>query len=234
MDYAEVDAIYIHHRCDLERAHHHGHQVGAHRHRVGERHCNTPTLTRAAGNFGTVRHSDESVVDDQSDTESGLRFWFVPARKHPPTVGGLHLGGGDDPVVAIAIGERRSVEAAQKIVDHAREGDVDHMFSDAQCCASGEREPLGRGVESGGDRRAINRGGFHLEIDGIQHQCLVLLGDLDRDGDMATERAGGQIGPQLHLVVHRLCVTWEAVGVCCGAHIDERRSRIDRRLAWRG
>jgi len=108
------------------------------------------------------------------------------------------------------------------------------MLSDAQWSVSGEREPLGHWIKFDSDRGAINRGGLHLQIDGIQHQCLVLLGDLDRDGDVATERAGGQIGRQLHLVVQRSCMTWEAVGVCCGAHVDERRSRMDRRLAWHG
>ena len=60
-------------------------------------------------------------VDHERDAEDGLQVGLVPAREGPPAVGGLHLGGGDDALGAVVVGEGRAVEAAELVVEDAAE-----------------------------------------------------------------------------------------------------------------
>ncbi len=57
--------------------------------------------------------------------KTALNVGLVPAGERPAAVGRLHLRGGDHLRVAIGIGEGAAIEAAQLVVEHAGEGDLD-------------------------------------------------------------------------------------------------------------
>ena len=82
-----------------------------------------------AGRRGLLDHrpvgeGGERVVDHQGDLEGGLELGLVEAGEGPPGVGRLHLGGGDDVLDAVLVGEGGPVEAVQLVVEDAGEREV--------------------------------------------------------------------------------------------------------------
>ncbi len=104
----------------LERAHDEGHEVGGHRHRVGEADAPTP-VEHLVGDQGGVGHRTQVVVEVEGDGEAGFEVRFVPAREGPAGIGGLELGGGDHALDAVVVGEGRAVEPPQLVVQPAPE-----------------------------------------------------------------------------------------------------------------
>ena len=116
---------------DLERPDDEGHQVGGHRHRLGEAHPALP-VEHLVGRDGGVGHRVEVVVEVQRDGEAGLEVGLVPAREGPAGIGGLELGGGDDLLDAVVVGEGGPVEAAELVVEQAPEPQRDHRVARRQ------------------------------------------------------------------------------------------------------
>ncbi len=102
-----------------------GDQVGGHRHRLGEPHA-ALTVEDLVGDDAGVGHGLEVVVDVQRDGEAGLEVGLVPAWEGPPGVGGLELGGGDDALDTVIVGEGGPVEAAQLVVEETSEAQRHH------------------------------------------------------------------------------------------------------------
>ncbi len=126
----------------LERPDDEGDQVRGHDHGRGE-----PDPAPAARLGRLLDHlavgpGSEGVVDDQGDLEGRLEGRLVPAREGPPGVGRLHLGGGDDVLLARLVGEGRPVEAVQHVVEDAAEGEVQGRPARRQLLGEGQRGPL--------------------------------------------------------------------------------------------
>ena len=121
VDDAQRDAVDVDRLGGLERADDERHEVGAHRHRVGEA---DGDLAVAVARRARPRARWRRPVSAGSTTsviaEHRLEVGLVPARERPPAVGGLHLGGGDHVLGAVVVGERAAVEAAQLVVERCR------------------------------------------------------------------------------------------------------------------
>ena len=98
-----------------------GHQVGGHRHGVGEAHPAPAVVERLVDATSAALDTAAGRRRHEGDGEAGLEVGLVPAREGPAGVGGLELGGGDDPLDAVVVGEGRAVEAAELVVEHAPE-----------------------------------------------------------------------------------------------------------------
>ena len=157
---------------DLERPDDEGHQVGGHRHRLGEAH---PPLAveDLVGHDRGVGHRVELVVEQERDGEAGLEVGLVPAREGPPGVGGLELGGGDHALGAVVVGEGGAVEAAELVVQQAPEPQRHHGVARRQLLGEGEGGALGVLVEADGGGQpaaaALDPGLIDLELDGVEH-----------------------------------------------------------------
>ena len=85
-----------------------------------------PPSTGSFDSSAAFDDGGEVVGDDERDGEDRLKLRLVPAGKGLAGVGGLELRDGDDVVVAALVGERRSVEAVQLVVEDAAEPAVQH------------------------------------------------------------------------------------------------------------
>ena len=118
-------------------------------------------------------------VDHERDGEDRLEVGLVPAREGPAGVGGLELGGGDDLLDAVGVGERRPVEAVELVVEDAGELGVEDRRARGQRGLQRDRQALGVGV--GDDRVGVDPGAAgvddpglgDLELDGVEHQLVV-------------------------------------------------------------
>ena len=139
---AQGHAVDVDRLGGLERPDDEGHQVGGHRHGVGEVHLLLAVAERDGLHLGAVGDGGEVVVDDEGDGEDGLEVGLVPAREGPAGVGGLELGGGDDVLDAVVVGEGAAVEAPQLVVEDAGEREVQCGRPGRQRLSEGEGGPL--------------------------------------------------------------------------------------------
>ena len=124
VDDAQRDAVDVDRLGRLERADDERHEVGAHRHRVGEAHARpSPSPASVRPTSGPLDTASERRIDDQRDLEHRLEVGLVPARERAPAVGRLHLRGGDDLLGAVVVAVRAAVPAAQLVVEGAGERD---------------------------------------------------------------------------------------------------------------
>ena len=72
---------------------------------------------------------------------------FVPAWECSPSIGGFKLGGGDDLLNAIGVGEGGAIEAAQFVVELSVEPDAEMRFSRKESAFKRESDSLGLGIE---------------------------------------------------------------------------------------
>ena len=144
---AQRDAVDVDRIGGLEPADDEGDEIRAHHHRVGEPHGELAVGSRRAFDLGPVGHGEQLGVDDERDAEDRLEVRLVPARKRPPAVGGLHLRRGDDVLGAVVVAVRAAVEAAQLVVEHAREGDDDLDGPRLEAADRTDHEALGFGHE---------------------------------------------------------------------------------------
>ena len=121
---AERNPAGVHRFGGLEGADHESHQVGGHDHGVGEGHGGLPPAGGRPPGLGAVRQCRQAVRHHQGYTETGLEVGLVPAGESPPGVCGLELGGGDDLLPPVRVGEGRTVETPQLIVEHPAEAAV--------------------------------------------------------------------------------------------------------------
>ena len=135
---AQGDAVHVDRIGGLEQAHDEGDQVGGHDHGRCEPDTATSAGLRRFLDDPTVGPGAEGVVDDEGDLEGGLEGWLVPAGKGAAGVGRLHLGGGDDVVVAGIVGEGRPVEAVQHVVEDTFEDEVQGGRSGRQLLGEGQ------------------------------------------------------------------------------------------------
>ena len=174
---------------DLERPDDERHQVGGHRHGLGEAH---PALAvdHLVGRDGGVGHRVQVVVEVQGDGEAGLEVGLVPAREGPAGVGGLELRGGDDALVAVVVGEGRPVEPPELVVQLAPEPERHHRIARRQR----RRERRGWPARWPRRGRRWRRGAtvpdrdprlVDLELDGVEHHLGGGLGHLHVDVDLA-------------------------------------------------
>ena len=73
---------------------------------------------------------------------------FVPAWECSASIGGFELGGGNDLLNAIGVGEGGAIEAAQFVVELSVEPDAEMCFSRKESAFECESDSLGLGVES--------------------------------------------------------------------------------------
>ncbi len=75
--------------------------------------------------LGAIGHCEQIGLDDERDLEDRFELGLVEAGECSTTIGGLHLGCGNDLLVAVRILERAAIPAAQLVVERAGERDVD-------------------------------------------------------------------------------------------------------------
>ena len=173
----------------LEGADHEGHQIGGHDHGGGE--VDPPLAVRLDRlvEDRAVGVGGEAVIDHQGDLEGCLELRLVEAREGSSRVGGLHLRGGDDPLLTGSVGKGRAVEAVQLVVEDSGECDVQGGRSGGQGPAEREHGALFGGVERdrGGDAvgGSITReqgGRRDLELSSVEHDVrgIALYDQVDR------------------------------------------------------
>ena len=174
---------------------------------VGETHPPLAAGSGFAGDLAGVRHRHQVVGDHEGDREDGLERRLVPARERLAGVGGLHLGRGDRPVLAVVVGEGRPVEAHQLVVQHARELDLDHGVADGEGLGQPEGDPFGVvvGRRGGVVARATgdHRGRGDGELEPVHHDLGHRVDDLDGDRDPSDKGGGVEIGLEFEVVATR-------------------------------
>ena len=123
MDDADGCAVDVDGVGRLEATDDERHQVAAHHHRVGEADHRASVGGRPF-DLGPVRDRGQVVVDVEGDAEDRFELGFVPARERAPTIGRLHLRGGDDLLVAVVVDVGAAVEPAELVVEDAVERDA--------------------------------------------------------------------------------------------------------------
>ena len=156
---AQRDASDVDRLGDLERTDDERRQVGRHEHRVGEtdRHLLAGRRRdRAALDLGPVRDGQQLGFDHERDAEHRLEVGLVPAGERPPAIGGLHLRRRDDLLVAVGVAERAAIEAAQLVVEHTGERDLDGVLAGHEVARRPDEQPFGVVVESMFGRLAVD------------------------------------------------------------------------------
>ncbi len=171
--------------------------------------------------LGAVGDRGQRRVDDEGDAERRLEVGLVPARERPPAVGGLHLGGGDHVLGAAVVLERAAVEAAQLVVQRARERHHERHGARLQPADRADHQALGVGLEVPLHVAAVDAHLGDVEIDGVQHQLVDGLDDLDGDLDATVERGRREVRRQLDVVACRHRAARQSVGI-------ERRTFLQR------
>jgi hypothetical protein len=212
-DAADVDRIGRHERADDE-----GDQVGRHGHGVGEADDVAAVRADVAGDLGPVRDGQQVVGDDHRHREDGFEIRLVPAGKGPPAVRGLHLAGGDDPLVPCIVLVGRAVPAVQLVVERAREGQRETGFragghSRGQC----ERDPLVLLVDRPGDGgldpvERDHRGG-EVELGRVADELIRGLVDGERDVGGTGEAGAVEVRFEDEVVADRVDGARQPVGV---------------------
>ncbi len=126
---------------ELELADDEGDQVGREGHRVGEPDAPAPVAGPLVGDLLGVGERGELTVDHERDREDRLQVGLVPAGERAASARRLELRDRDDLVVAGFVLERRSVEAAQLVVEHTAEADVQHRADRVAQCRRARRRP---------------------------------------------------------------------------------------------
>ena len=197
---AEIDRV-----GDLELADDEGDEVGREEHGVGEPHPAAAVADRLVRDLPGVRERGEIARDDERDREDGLEVGLVPAGERAPGARRLELGRGDDLVVASRILVGGAIEAAQLVVQHSAEAEVE----DGAACLRGAIESDAGALVLGVDRdgaamaraRCVDERRFvDLEVDRVQQHLRHGLRDLDFDRPLALERRGAEVGRQGQLV----------------------------------
>jgi hypothetical protein len=108
----------------------------------------TATLpsSRQAGGLGPVGDGEQMLGDDQGDGERRLHVGLVEARESPTGVGRFELGGGDDLLDAVDVGELRAVEAVQLVVEDPLNADQSSAGPRASVPSNVDGRPLHRFV----------------------------------------------------------------------------------------
>ena len=104
----------------LEGAHDEGDQVGRHGMVSAKRTRHLPSAG-AAADPAPFERAARSASTTRRDREDGLVAGLVPAREGAAGIGRLELGGGDDLVDAVVVGEGAAVEAVELVVEDAGE-----------------------------------------------------------------------------------------------------------------
>jgi hypothetical protein len=150
---------------------------------------------RGLRQLGAVGEGAQSGGDVESDAEDGLAVGLVEAGEGPAGVGGLELGGGQGLGGPVAVGEGRSVEAVQLVVQDAGEGDGDRDGPRSHRGGEGEDDAFGRLVERDG-------GGHHGAVDQDLGRSGGQFGAVQGDGgdrlmgrgfDADVAREGGRL-----------------------------------------
>ena len=179
-------------------------EVRRHHHGVGEADTDPAVGQRRALDLRPVRHRHELGRHFECHAEAGLQVGLVPARERPPGVGGLHLSGGDHPLVAFGVGVAAPVETTQLVVEGSRERAVQRGRPGGERLGECEVRPFGRLVEAHGGIDPAPRGSGDggrpdLELDGVDDQLRRGLEHLDRDvfvpGEASPFEVGGQGQP---------------------------------------
>ena len=117
------------------------------------------------------------VGHHEGDAEARFEVGLIPAGEGPPGVGGLELGGGDHLLPPVHVGEGRTVETPQLIVEHPAEAAVQPPFARLQRPVQREGGPLlilvvlHLGVDPLG-ARPDEPGLVDLQLGGVQHHPI--------------------------------------------------------------
>jgi hypothetical protein len=235
----DVDRLGRHQRSDHER-----HQVGAHGDGVGEADRHPAVAGRLTADLAGVGDGQQVLCHHQRDREHGLEVGLVPAREGEAGVRRLHLGGADDPLDAVVVGEGAPVEPLELVVEDPPERQVDRRLPGGQLAGQGEREALAREGDLGLDAalRPLDPRLVDGQVGGVEHHRGGRFEHLDGDVLRAPERGCGQVGLDPQLVAPGHDVAGQAVlaaaGGCgggCVVHGGPRRSRrVGRRRAYPG
>ena len=123
---AQRHAVDVERLGQLETAHHERHQVGRHRHRVGEPHPHPAVVGGLAVDLRAVRQRHDALGHHEGDAEDRLEVGLVPARERAAGVGRLELRRRDR-VRAVVVGVGRAVEAVQLVVQLAAEAHLERV-----------------------------------------------------------------------------------------------------------
>ena len=236
-DDAQRHAVDVHRLGLFEGPDDEGHEVRRHLHRRGEA---DRALTvaevgvrgdRRVGVRGQVaRHREVHLV-------GRLEGRLVPAREGPTGVAVLELRGGDGVLHAGRVGERRTVEAVQLVVQDAVEGDLEDGRTGRQLpsrtCRSRPRTVSSRLEVDRAVRRAAGgeRRGAEVEFDGVQLHDLRRLGDLDVDLDATGERGALQVRRDEDSIGRGDDRSAETIGVVFSGHMEQPYLRHESILA---
>ena len=215
------DAVDVDRLGELELADDEGDQVGRHGHRVGEPDAPATVAGSLVGDLLGVGERGQLAVDHERDREDRLQIGLVPARERAASARRLELRDRDDLVVAGFVLERRSVEAAQLVVEHTAEADVQHRGTGLRSAVEREGDPLVRRVER--DRRAVAAAVgvdqprlIDLEVDRVDNDVSRGVGNVDLDRGLAGERRCREVGRQRELVPARDDSARQAIIVLVG------------------
>ena len=213
---AQRDTGHVDRLAELEGADHQGHEVGRHRHGLGEADLLLAVAERLLAHHRAVGDGRQGLVDDQGHRKGGLAIRFVPTGKGPPGVGGLELRGGEHALAPVGVLEGAAVEAVQLVVELPREGEVQLPRPGLGPALEGERGPLLGLVEcdrcgQGGPGRVGQLGVVDVELDGVEHDLPHGLEHLELDVGLAGEAGRVQVGCQDELVALRDDVPRQAV-----------------------
>ena len=165
-----------------------------------------------------VGDGQQVVGDDHRHREHGLEVGLVPAREGTAAVGGLHLAGGDDPLVALLVLVGRAVPAAELVVQRAGEGQREAgLRPGGQRRGQRERDPLVLVVDRPCDGGLRPVGGDHRRGEGelgrVADQLVRRLVDDERDVDGAGEAGAVEVGFEDEVVADRVDGARQPVGV---------------------
>ncbi|MEJ7719277.1 MAG: hypothetical protein WKF58_01980 [Ilumatobacteraceae bacterium] len=172
---------------------------------VGEPHrhlCRSVVAVVAARSLVTadlcaVGDRQEIGLDDERHLERGLEIGLVPAGEGSAAVRRLHLRGGDDALVAVLVTEGAAIEAAQLVVEDARELDPHGGATRLERAVDVDGQPLGRLVERPRRRRAVHGARADVELDRVEDELADRLDHVDVDLDDAPERRGVEVWLEL-------------------------------------
>ena len=209
----------------FERSDDEGHEVRRHLHRRREAHRALTVAEvgirrnrRVGVGAQVTRHREVHLV-------RRLEGRLVPTGEGPTGVGVLELGGGDGVLDARRVGERRTVETVQLVVQDAVEGDLEDGRAYGQPGIKGvggdfvllveAQVDRAMGRAAGGERR-----GAEVELNGVQLQCGRRLHDVDVDFDATGERGALQIRGDEDPIGRRDYRSVETIGVGFSGHMQ--------------
>ncbi len=132
VDHSDRDPGRVAWRCRLEWADDEGDEVRRHHHRVGEHDTVGAIGERRRGDLRRVRHRKQPRRSVERDREDRFRVRLVVARERSTGVGLFELGRRDEPLDTLVVGELAPVEAAELVVEDAREGELERVLTEVE------------------------------------------------------------------------------------------------------